>query len=183
MNTAFNTFWLQIRSLLGKVRNEEDYKSLLEFFFNNQTEEGLSYGELPDLGYSKLSKLENTGLIEVASEGIDNKMIVDLDFSDKKPCFSRDQISNRVSEYGTKLFDHANSKIEVMETIISILGSSDITFIKEFLKDLLSNLKTYNQIIEALQVRALFSASNGYGRLEWRPRKAKKFRLSKRYRN
>jgi hypothetical protein len=182
--TEFEDFWVQIRSLLGKIKNEADYKSLLKFFWDKQSdEEGFSSGQLPDVGYSKLTKLQNTGLIEVTQEGIKGKMLVDLDILKLRPCFSREQIADKVSDYGNKLLEHGLSEVAVMETIAAILGNPDTAFIRRFLENLLDGLGKYNQIVEALQVRGIYDVSRAYGRLEWRPKKAKRFRLAAKYRD
>jgi len=184
MTEKFEDFWMEIRDLLGKIKHEEDYKSLSEFFFDKQAEEeGFSSGQLPDVGYSKLIKLQNAGIIELAQDGAKGKMLVDLDILKQRPCFSSTQITERVSSYGNKILEHGLSEIAVMEIMAAILGNSNSDFIRRFLENFLDDLGKYNQIIAALQVRGVYNVSKGYGRLEWRPKKAKRFRLAKKYRD
>jgi len=182
--TDYNNFWMRMRHLLGRIRHEEDYKTLLKFFYNNQDEEeGFSYGELPDMGYSKLSKLENAGLIELTSRGSSGKMLVDLDIANQKPCFSRNQISEKVAGYGASLLEHAFANRAVMETVMAILGDSNVDFMRRFIENLPDDLIKFNQIVAALAARGISTTSEGYGRIEWRPRKAKRFALAKKYRD
>ena len=172
--------WADVKHLLNRCRDINSYKLILRKLSNSK--EGLKASEISSEKnvYSKINLLIKKEIIEKINPSSNRKMLVDLDGINKKPCFNAEQIQERLSEYGSNLYAHAKSEKMVMKILVNVLKSSDTKLIKDFFQNILAkgNLKKYNKIIELLKESSLFEKIKGYGRLNWRPQRVNRYKLT-----
>lgn len=183
-----NSIWNKIRPFLGNIRNEEAYKKAVDKLiegFNNT--DGLKSSEILESSseFYVISNLLDKKILSIIDEGRSGWCLVDLDFSNKDPCFGSLSIGAKVNEYGHKMDLHASTDARVAELIASLLGSDSVSLRKRFLSDILNksnrSLDKFNAIIDALKKEGIFLESNGYGRLGWRPAKARRYSLNSQF--